>query len=78
MASRRKRGPVALRPWLWPGLPLLDMTTFYGGRGKSRQLGDVPKLDSVQETLRGTSALGRKATSYQNQRFSALMSAFGH
>ena len=43
MASRRKRGPVALRPWLWPGLPLSDVTTLYVGMGEERQFGDVPK-----------------------------------
>ena len=29
MASRRKRGPVALRPQLSLGLPLSDVTTLY-------------------------------------------------
>ena len=29
MASRRKRGPVALRPRVYPGLPLSDVTLIY-------------------------------------------------
>jgi len=29
MASRRKRGPVALRPCLWLGSPFSDVTTPY-------------------------------------------------
>ena len=36
MASRRKRGPVALRLWLWPDLPLSDVTTVYGETAKTR------------------------------------------
>ena len=41
MASRRKRGPVALRPRLWSGLPLSNVTKFYAPIGESRQFGDV-------------------------------------
>jgi hypothetical protein len=41
MASRRKRGPVALRLQLWLDLPLSNVTKLYAPKGKSRQFGDV-------------------------------------
>jgi hypothetical protein len=47
MASRRKRGPVALRPQLSLGLPLSDVTGFYPLTHESRQFGKVLKLDLV-------------------------------
>ncbi len=47
MASRRKRGPVALRHWLSPGLPLSDVTKFYAPIGESRQFGDVRNRPNV-------------------------------
>ena len=39
--SRRKRGPVALRHWLSPGLPLSNVTTLYGAKGEWRQFGET-------------------------------------
>jgi hypothetical protein len=47
MASRRKRGPVALRHQLSLGLPLSDVTTLYPCVHESRQFGKVPKLDLI-------------------------------
>jgi len=47
MASRRKRGPVALRHQLSLGLPLSDVTTLYPLTRESRQFGKVLKLDLV-------------------------------
>jgi hypothetical protein len=47
MASRRKRGPVALRAQLSLGLPLSDVTTLYSLPRESRQFGNVRKLDLV-------------------------------
>jgi hypothetical protein len=47
MASRRKRGPVALRHQLWLVLPLSDVTSLYVLDGNFRQFGNVPKLDLV-------------------------------
>ena len=41
MASRRKRGPVALRLWLLPDLPLSDVTKLYAPIGETRQFWDV-------------------------------------
>ncbi len=41
MASRRKRGPVALRPELWLGLPLSDVTTLYGAIEVWGQFGET-------------------------------------
>jgi hypothetical protein len=45
MASRRKRGPLALRPNLSAGLPLSDVTPINGRRENLRQFGEVLKLD---------------------------------
>ena len=47
MASRRKRGPVALRHQLWLALPLSDVTMLYPLVQKPRQFVNVPKLDLV-------------------------------
>jgi hypothetical protein len=47
MASRRKRGTVALRLQLWPDLPLSDVTELYQSVLKSRHFGKAPKLDLV-------------------------------
>ena len=51
MASRRKRGPVALRHQLWLALPLSDVTKLYALAGKTRQFGDVRKLELIQESI---------------------------
>ena len=49
MASRRKRGSVALRHQLWLVLPLSDVTALSMLCRKVRQFGDVRKLESVYE-----------------------------
>jgi len=47
MASRRKRGPVALRPQLWLGLPFSDVTETNALEGESRQFGNVPRMTAL-------------------------------
>ena len=47
MASRRKRGPVALRPQLWLDLPFSDVTTLYVLVEKWCQFEEVLRLESV-------------------------------
>jgi hypothetical protein len=60
MASRRKRGPAALRPWLSSGLPLSDVVAINAALTKTRQFGYVRKLDSVLGLLGGMTAMGHK------------------
>jgi hypothetical protein len=47
MASRRKRGPVALRLQLWLDLPLSDVTAIKAKIRKTRQFVFVRRLDLV-------------------------------
>ena len=47
MASRRKRGPVALHHQLWLGLPLSDVALLFPLTQDPRQFGNLPKLDLV-------------------------------
>jgi hypothetical protein len=46
MASRRKRGPVALRHQLWLVLPLFR--NAFSASAKRRQFWEVPKLEAAQ------------------------------
>jgi hypothetical protein len=63
MASRRKRGTVALRPWLWLGLPSLVVTMAYGGVTELRQFGDVRNLELVLAPIGRMSAFTKSGRS---------------
>ncbi len=45
MASRRKRGPVALRPQLSLGLPLSNLTRINARQNTLCKLGDLLSLE---------------------------------
>ncbi len=57
-AYKRQKGLAKVRKL--SGLPLLDVTGPYTPSRKSCQFWDIPKLESVWETLRGMSAVGHQ------------------
>ena len=63
MASRRKRGPAALRPWLSPGLPFSSATTIYASIRGSRQFWDLRNLDLAWAAF--DSVLSRPSPAYE-------------
>ena len=60
MASRRKRGPAALRRWVSPALPLSDVAFIYAARGKRVNSGSY--LSGPGPDRGGRNASGRFAS----------------